>query len=407
MELPFSVSFDPSSDLQRFLDLIPAQPAVFAVFPRAEARPSSPPYLGRTRNLRRRLGRLLAARPGPSRLLNLREVTGRIEYQGVGSSFEALWLLYRLHHHYYPDQYRERLRLKPPALLKINLANRFPRCYPTRRLTRDGSLYYGPFPTQVAAERFGAEFLDFFKIRRCVEDLNPDPAHPGCIYSQLRMCLAPCFAGCTDDEYHAELGRVVAFLNAQGKPLLQALESERAQASEALAFEQAAKIHRRVEKVHEVLRQKGDLVRNLLDLHAVVMQRGAEPQSVAFFRVLAGELRGPATLSLDENVPSPTPLDEQLHRLLESLAGPNAADNAAPAPAGRKSSCAATGALRNAARPPDLPPWEHLALLARWYYSSFREGELVMLNSPSSIPHSRLIRLCRKLLAPQASAPAS
>jgi hypothetical protein len=48
--------------------------------------------------------------------------------------------------------------------------------------------------------------------------------------------------------------------------------------------------------------------------------------------------------------------------------------------------------------PLPLPPWEHLSLLARWYYSSFREGELVMLNPDQAIPHSRLIRTCRKIL---------
>jgi hypothetical protein len=47
---------------------------------------------------------------------------------------------------------------------------------------------------------------------------------------------------------------------------------------------------------------------------------------------------------------------------------------------------------------PAVPPWEHLSLLARWFYSSFREGELVMLNADQAIPHSRLIRICRKLL---------
>jgi hypothetical protein len=40
-----------------------------------------------------------------------------------------------------------------------------------------------------------------------------------------------------------------------------------------------------------------------------------------------------------------------------------------------------------------------LSLLARWYYSSFREGELVMLNAQQTIPHTRLIRICRKILA--------
>ena len=97
---------------------------------------------------------------------------------------------------------------------------------------------------------------------------------------------------------------------------------------------------------------------------------------MVFFRIIGGEIRGPATLSLDENAPNPTPLDRQLHDLMESLGGE----------VGRATLTA-------------LPPWEHLSLLARWYYSSFRQGELVMLNPDQSIPHSRLIRICRKLLA--------
>ena len=97
---------------------------------------------------------------------------------------------------------------------------------------------------------------------------------------------------------------------------------------------------------------------------------------MVFFRITAGEIRGPAALSLDENAPNPTPLDRQLHDLMESLAGE---------------------ASRPAQRP--IPPWEHLSLLARWYYSSFRQGELVMLNADQAIPHSRLIRICRKVLA--------
>ena len=57
------------------------------------------------------------------------------------------------------------------------------------------------------------------------------------------------------------------------------------------------------------------------------------------------------------------------------------------------------GGEESRAAPPPPPPWEHLSLLARWYYSSFRQGELVMLNSNQTIPHSRLIRICRKVLA--------
>jgi excinuclease UvrABC nuclease subunit len=288
-----------------------------------------------------------------------------------------------LNKHYYPRQYRERLRVKPPTLLKLNLKNRFPRCYPTRRMVNDTSRYYGPFPSQVAAERFAGEFLDLFKIRRCVEDLNPDPSHPGCIYSQLHMCLAPCFAGCTDTEYQGEVQRVVEFLDSQGQSLHRSLEAERAQASESLDFEHASKTHRRIEKLDELLRHGPDLLRNVRDLHAVVVLKGSETKSVVFFRVMGGEIRGPAALSLDENVSTPVPLDRQIRELMESLA-----------------------AGKEGKDPPPLPPWEHLSLLARWYYSSFREGELVLLNPAQAMPHARLIRVCRKLLAADAPSPA-
>jgi hypothetical protein len=442
MELRFSAPFDPNHERESFFESIPSRPAVFALFP-SDSAGASPPYLSRTRDLRRRLGRLLSPRRENSRMFNLREFTRRIEWQVVGSAFEAQWLNYLLNKQYYPRQYRVRLRLKPPALLKLNLRNRFPRCYPTRRLVKDGSYYYGPFPSQAAAERFAAEFLDFFKIRRCVEHLDPNPSHPGCIYSQMKMCLAPCFAGCTDDEYQKEVGRVVEFLDAQGQSLLHTLAEERSQASEALEFEQAAKIHAKMEKVNGVLRQKSELARNLRELHALVMQKGAEEKSVLFFRVRRGELRGPALLSLDENVPSPLPLDQQLHNLLDSLAGdsPSAIATATLVPSSRPAAASQNlvgavgeadrtvgsppsvvslqpsrvgqaqepvgGRLAVPPRPnyqlapvvPAVPPWEHLSLLARWYYSSFREGELVMLNAEQTIPHTRLIRLCRKILA--------
>lgn len=373
MRLEHSTPFDPGRPAD--FDVFPPVSAIFALFPDEKPGVPAQPYLSHTRDLRRRLRRLLSPPESASRWLNLHGITRRIDYQPAGSNFEAQWLLFLLNRHYYPLHFRRRLRLKPPALVKINLQNRFPRCYPARRILRDGALYYGPFPSLAAAERFTSEFLDLFKIRRCTPDLNPDPSHPGCIYSQMRMCLAPCFKGCTDEEYRQELDDVIRFLGSAGATLVRNLEAERTQASESLEFEQAARAHKKLEKVKEIQRLRPPLVKKLSELNAVMVLPGAGSHSVTFFRVAAGELCGPAKLSLEENVSSPVPLDHQIAQLLGSLR-----EN------GKSQS-------------PRVPPWEHLTLLARWYYSSFRTGEIVLLPHDQEIPHARLLRLCRKVLA--------
>jgi excinuclease ABC subunit C len=373
MKLENSLQFDPAAESESFFEQFEHRRAAFALFSDPGAGSGARPYIGRTHDLQRRLRRVLRKAGAHSRLLNLRESTRRIEYQYAGSGFEMQWLVYHLTRHYYPREYRARLRLKAPALLKLNLRNRFPRLYPTRRISKDGSLYYGPFPSRAAAERFAGEFLDLFKIRRCVEDLDPDPSHPGCIYSQMRMCLAPCFQGCSDGEYNDEVERVVRFLASEGQSLERSMKAERDQASQDLDFERAAQLHRKVEKIHDALVLKPEPVRNVNDLHAVLVLQGVQPRTVCFFLMCSGKLRGPGSLDLGENVSSPLSLDERFRLLFDGLLG-QTEDSAG------------------------VPSWEHLGLFARWYYSSFRQGELLMLSSPSQIPYARLIRICRKIV---------
>ena len=374
MKLENSLEFDPKAESETFFDQFEHRAAVFALFPDPDTIPGAPPYLGRTQDLHRRLKRVLRKPEGNSRLLNLREITHALEYQYAGSGFEMQWLVYHLNRHYYPRQYRARLRLRPTALLKLNLRNRFPRLYPTRRISNEGSIYYGPFPSRSVAERFAGEFLDLFKIRRCVEDLDPDPAHPGCIYSQMHMCLAPCFRGCSDNEYQEEVRRVIECMATEGQSLERRLTAERDCASEELDFERAAQLHRKVEKLHDMLSLKPEPVRNINDLHAVLVLPGAQPKTISFFLMCSGKLRGPALLDLGENVSSPLSLDERFHGLFDEL-------------------------LRREDEVTAASSWEHLSLFAKWYYSSFRQGELIMLPAPSRIPHARLIRICRKIVA--------
>src|SRR5206468_3418522 len=131
---------------------------------------------------------------------NLRERARWIEYTPTGSDFESGFLLYRVLRSLFPKTYSDRLRLRFAPLVKLHLENEYPRASVTTRLGRlsGRNLFYGPFPSRPAAEKFASDSLDFFKMRRCVDDLHPDPKFPGCIYSEMNMCLAPCFKGCTN-----------------------------------------------------------------------------------------------------------------------------------------------------------------------------------------------------------------
>ena len=358
------LEFTPARDAEIFA-AAPAAPAVFLL-----RGPEGEPYVSKTTSLRRRLMRLLAAPTERSRRLNLRERVSVIEYTPTGSDFESGFLLYKVLRQVFPSAYRDRLRLRFAPLVKLHLENRYPRASVTTRLgrLRGKALYYGPFPTRVTAEKFANDALDFFKMRRCVEELNPDPKFPGCIYSEMKMCLAPCFKGCSDEEYAAEVARVQAFFDTGGQSLVREIAAQREEASANLQFEAAAAIHARLEKLKPVLGQLPGIVRRLDQLRGLMIQPSAERESVTLFPIEGGRLGDPISFAIQAKQESGK-IHSMEGRLQEALA---AAPPMEPLPA--------------------LETMEHLALLKRWYYRTSKVGEAFFADEKGELPWRRIVR---------------
>jgi excinuclease ABC subunit C len=411
-----TLTFSPDQDESLFQGL-PAAAAVFSL------RGDGEPYVSKTANLRRRLQRLLGPSAEHSKRLNLRDRVREVEFTATGSDFESQVLLYRLLRETFPKTYCARLRLRPAPLVKLHFENEYPRASVTTRLgrlphvwgqppsavrsseareltnlgnslglrpedsrgrlsPRNQNLYYGPFPSRVAAEKFASDALDFFKMRRCVDDLHPDPAFPGCVYSEMKMCLAPCFKGCTDSEYHAEVARVQTFFDTSGDSLARELAEQRERASAELAFEEAAALHAKLEKLKPILAQLPEIVRRIDQLAAMLVQPSAYPGSVSLFHFFNGGLSGPvqfcveqradvATAALPENRVSgratqPRSLESRVEESIRSF----------PVP-GAKSS---------------LERIEQLAILKRWYYRSSRTGEIFFADEKGAWPLRRIVR---------------
>jgi excinuclease UvrABC nuclease subunit len=359
------LEFAPERDAETFA-AVAAAPAVFLL--RGDD-PQAEPYVSKTANLRRRLQRLLGPVEERTKKLNLRDRVRSIEYAPTGSDFESGFMLYKVLRSTFPKTYGNRLRFRFAPLVKLHIENEYPRASITTRLGRlkGRALYYGPFQSRMAAEKFMNDSLDFFKMRRCVDDLHPDPKFPGCIYSEMKMCLAPCFKGCTDEEYSVEVNRVQTYFDSGGESLVREFSAQRDAASASLAFEDAAAIHVRLEKLKPTLSQLPEIVRRLDRLSALIIEPCHLADSVTFFRLENGVIAGPAMFCIQ-------PVEHAKSQSMESRV------------LGVLDSFPPTRAQ------PALETMEHLALLKRWYYRGRRIGEIFLADDKGVLPMRRIVR---------------
>jgi excinuclease ABC subunit C len=351
-----------AADLAQFdaeLEEVPNNPGVFLVFAREGA-----PYLARTSLLRRRLLRLLGARDKPSRLLNLRQSVSRVEYWLSGSRLESAMRMYDLAREHFPGEYLDYLHLRSPPYLKILTGNEFPRCQVTTHLGRSRSLYYGPFRNRASAEYFENEFLDLFQMRRCQEDLEPSPSHPGCIYGEMGKCLRPCQEAVSREEYAGEVHRVIDFLRTDGASVLENVISSRDRLSADMEFEQAARQHRRVEKIEEMMRTRDLMARDVERLHAIAVVPSWRTGVAEIAFVRAGYWYGLSDLTFELGEGKPLPLDRRLREMIEGHSWP------------------LTGARERQ---------ERLAILARWFYSGWCDGELFLFDDWDPVPFRKVV----------------
>jgi excinuclease ABC subunit C len=414
------ILFDPA-DPKAALSHLPHAAAVFALY---GADAHAEPYIGRTPNLRARLERLLQPSPKHPRRLQLAGRVRRIAWHLTGSEFESLLAQFSLLDEVYGAKALERMHLRMPAFVRYLGGNPYPRIVVTNRPSqRESDWVYGPFSSRAAAERYAEEALKLFLLRRCTDDLNPDPSHPGCVYSEMKMCLAPCYKGCTDERYAEEAAAVESFLATRGESKLVALRTERDAASASLEFESAAAIHAQVQRVESVSALAPEIVRPLSQLRAAILQASAQPDEVAVFLFEDGRLRGPAAFStlgmriqneqsgssslfaqpmMLEPVPEQPEIGEQGIEVPGEGAGRDGLSSEANATAPKVArgllEARMEDALKALAEAPGAPSATarqgHLALLKRWYYrpEARRAGEIFFPDGEDRWPIKAILR---------------
>jgi excinuclease ABC subunit C len=158
----------------------------------------------------------------------------------VGNEREALALEHNL-----IKQYRPKFNVvlrddKTYPYIKFTAGEKYPRVYFTRRIKKDGSLYFGPYFPSSLARRILHFVHKRFMVPSCTVDLTRNHARP-CLQYYIKRCLGPCVAGLTTDERYAEATRDVRlFLEGRRHDLIKSLEERMTSAAEKELFEQAA-----------------------------------------------------------------------------------------------------------------------------------------------------------------------
>ena len=328
--------------------------------------PGRPSHVGCCGNLARRLRRLLVSSytAGAQRLSPLREKITSVECWPTGSRLETSLLTYELAKHHFPEDYLKRLRLRLPWFVELT-TDPFPYVRLVNRLSRSSGALFGPFRTRDFAEAYAQQVHTLFQVRRCTETLAPHPDHPGCIYGEMNQCLRPCQCAVTPEEYATEALRLGEVLETNGKSAIASLSIARDRASEQMDFEQAAQIHKRIEKVQSAAGLRDPVVSEATRFSGVVLTRSVGFRQFRLWPMIDGCWQEAVPLDFSSEEAPMRPLDQQIReRLAEAV-----------------NNASFTGKRI-----------EQLAIFSRWYYSSWRDGHWFPFRTLADLKYRKLVR---------------
>lgn len=249
-------------------------------------------YVGKAKNLKKRVSSYFTKQHGTDfKTQRLVSRIRNIHYTITNSEQEALILENSLIKQYQP---RYNVMLKDgktyPYIVIKN--ERFPRVFPTRQKEKDGSLYFGPYPSVKTMHSILEFIRKNFKLRTCNLALSEKNIQAGkfkvCLEYHIGNCKAPCIALQQEAEYNEDIHAIKSILKGNYSDLIAELKTRMKLAAEHLQFEIAQEFK---EKIDYIIRYKerATVVSESISQIEVVTVRSHEDLSVInHFRILNG-----------------------------------------------------------------------------------------------------------------------
>ncbi|RYY90594.1 MAG: excinuclease ABC subunit C [Chitinophagaceae bacterium] len=275
-------------------------------------------YVGKAKHIRKRVASYFTKNDHSYKTHELVRRIRRIEFTIVGSEQDAFLLENSLIKQFQP---LFNINLKddktyPWIVIKNEL---FPRVFLTRQRIEDGSQYFGPY-TSVGKVR---DLLNFIKqtipLRTCPLNLTPRNIEKGkfkvCLEFHLGNCKGPCEARQSMEDYDENIAQVKNLLKGQLSPVFQHFKKELKAHAEALEFEKAEAVHRKI-KFLEQYQSKSIVVNNQVDgLDVFSIQKDGDVAYVNFLMLEGGAIVQTKTLRVEAQ------LDETVEEILSFTIG--------------------------------------------------------------------------------------
>ncbi len=240
-------------------------------------------YVGKARALRNRVGSYFNATPKPTRIMAMLAQVARIETTVTRSEADALLLENQLIKSLQP-RYNVMLRDDKSYPFVLLTKEEWPRLAFHRGPRAIPGRYFGPYPSAASVRETLNLMHKLFRLRSCEDSVFRNRSRP-CLQHQIGRCSAPCVARVGADDYADSVRRATLFLEGRSQELGDELGAAMQAASDALEFEQAARLRDLIATIRKLqARQYVDGRSADLDVLGVAMQGAAACVLLLAFR---------------------------------------------------------------------------------------------------------------------------
>lgn len=194
---------------------------------------------------------------------------------------------------------------KAYPFLRIDMREAYPTIELVRKLKNDGAKYFGPYMQSVNVRDIFDLIHTAFQVRDCKRDLSK-PSRP-CLNMHLGRCLAPCARKVTEQEYKAEMQKVIDFLKGNDKEVERALTEKMKTFAAEENFEVALNYRNKLELLDKLVRKQVSALPKDFNLDVFAFETNGIVSAIGMLVLRAGKLVGGENVivdSCDEDISS-------------------------------------------------------------------------------------------------------